>query len=84
MFEVEDDLKEEALKKIERMKEQYSGLSVSFNYWFFQKIKSSFHLIINYKFFHVRTILMFYLARARSLTIRATRKKYDELNIARM
>ena len=29
-------------------------------------------------------ILMFYFARARSLTIKAARKKYDEPNFARM
>ena len=41
-------------RKLKHMKEQHSGHSVSFNYWFCQKIKSSFHLIIHckYKFFH--------------------------------
>ena len=68
------------------MKEQYSGLSVSFNYWFCQGINSSFHLIIycNYKFFHVQIILMFYFACTHSLTIKAMHKKYDELNITCM
>ena len=46
VFEVDNGLKEEALKKLEHMKEQHSGCNVSFNYWICQKIKSSSHLII--------------------------------------
>ena len=69
------------------MKEQYSGHSVSFNYWFCQKIKSSFHFIIycHYKFFHAQNNShVLFRAHARSLTIKAARKKYDEPNFACM